>query len=231
MNPPRHYAEILLGAGRYQASLEQAEKSQAKIAAAAKKAEKERLAIERKEKAARDQQAKEVEEKAKKAAQGFNKLKNEALGFLAIFATASGLKAFAQDTIQTAASLGFMAGNLGMSTKDLDAWQAAAERAGGSAGGMTAQLKESASEIAKYKAGMGPSEGMQWFLRLGGDPAAFKDGNTYLLARSAILEKLFKANPANAVLMAANMGVSEDTFNLLKKGPDAVMALVAAQPR
>lgn len=218
-----------LDASNFSRGAKQAEDAQKKISDTSKKAEKERAEIDRKTKAARDQQAKDTEQKTKQAAQGFNKLKNEALGFLAIFATASGLKAFAQDTIQTAASLGFMAANLGMSTKDLDAWQAAAERAGGSAGGMTAQLKESASEIAKYKAGMGPSEGMQWFLRLGGDPAAFKDGNTYLLARSAILEKLFKANPANAVLMAANMGVSEDTFNLLKKGPDAVMALVAAQ--
>lgn len=218
-----------LDASNFSRGAKQAEDAQKKISDTSKKAEKERADIDRKTKAARDQQAKDTEQKTKQAAQGLNKLKNEALGFLAIFATASGLKAFAQDTIQTAASLGFMAANLGMSTKDLDAWQAAAERAGGSAGGMTAQLKESASEIAKYKAGMGPSEGMQWFLRLGGDPAAFKDGNTYLLARSAILEKLFKANPANAVLMAANMGVSEDTFNLLKKGPDAVMALVAAQ--
>ena len=220
-----------LDASNFSKGVEQAEKSQEKISAAAKKAEKERLEIEKKEKAARDQRAKEVDAGVKRTVQGFEKMRGEALGFFSALMGASSITGFLSNVIGTAAGLDRVSANLGMSAKDLSMWQLANERAGGSAEGMTAQLKESASEIAKYKSGMGPSEGMQWFLRLGGDPAAFKDGNTYLLERAELLKNIYKIDPTKAALMAANMGISEDSFNLLKNGKKGVGDLRQAQSR
>ncbi|NKI68964.1 hypothetical protein GN109_05990 [Collimonas pratensis] len=118
-----------------------------------------------------------------------------------------------------------------MSTEQITAWQRAAERAGGTSAGMTAQLKESAAEIARLKSGMGASEGMQWFFRMGGSADDLKDGNTYLLARSKIIAGIFKTDPTKAALMASQMGISEDQFNLIKQGPEAIQSLVSAQMR
>lgn len=172
--------------------------------------------------------AKDMEAKGKQAAQFFTKIRNEALTFFAVFTAGVGLKNFIADTITGTASLGRMSQNLGMSTQDLASWQKAAERAGGSAEGMTAQLRESASEVAKYKAGMA-GEGVQWFFRFGGNPDALKDGNTYLLARARIISDIYAKDPARAGVVAGQMGISDDQFNLIKQGPAAILKLVEAQ--
>lgn len=177
-----------------------------------------------------DRTAKELEQRGKQAAEFYTKIRNEALTLFAVLAVGGGLKSFITGTIHSAAMLGRMSENLGMSTRQLDAWQKAAERAGGSAEGITAQLRESQKEVAQYRMGL-PSDTVNWFLRLGGSPADLKDGNSYLLARAKILHALFVKDPARAGLAAQQMGISEDTFNLLKQGPAAVLALVAAQEK
>lgn len=174
--------------------------------------------------------AKDMEARGKQAALFFSKLRNEALGLLAVFTAGVGIKEFTTDTINSAANLGMMAKNLKTSTQELSAWQRANERAGGSAEGMVNQLKESNDEIAKRNRGIG-SESAQWFYRYGGDPAAMRDGNTFLLARSKIISDLYKKSPSDAMFAAKNMGIGEDTFNLIKQGPDAVLALVEAQKK
>lgn len=174
--------------------------------------------------------SKEMEAWGKNAAAGLSKLRNEALGLLAVFTAGVGIKNFVENTITSTASLGRMSENLSMSAKDLAMWQLANKNAGGSVEGMTAQLKEAASEVAKFKMGQS-SDSAQWFYRMGGDPAELKDGNTYLLARAKIVSDLFKKDPTRAATVAANMGISEDTFNLIKQGPDAIERLRLAQSR
>lgn len=172
--------------------------------------------------------AKEMEARGEQAAQFFSKLRNEALALLAVFTAGVGITKFTEQTITSAAHLGMMADNLGMSTEKLNSWQKAAERAGGTQAGITAQLKESAAESARFKMGM-TSESQQWFYRMGGDSAALKDGNSFLLERSRIISRMYQQDPTRAMSVAASMGISEDNFNLLKQGPDKVLALVEAQ--
>lgn len=174
--------------------------------------------------------AKEMEASGKVAAQYFSKLRNEALALLAVFTAGVGLKNFVENTVVGAASLGRMSQNLGISTERLSAWQRVAEDAGGTAEGMTAQLKESQKTIAQFKVGQS-SESLQWFFRMGGKTSDLKDGNTYLLARSKIIADIFKTDPGRAQLVASQMGIGEDQFNLLKQGPAAVQAQVAAMER
>lgn len=174
--------------------------------------------------------AKEMEARGEQASQFFKKIRNEALTMLAVFTAGMGLKQFTQNTINSAAALGQMSQNLGMSTQRLNAWQRAAERAGGSAEGIVSTLKESANEVAKFKMGQA-SDSTQWFFRLGGDPAALKDGNSYLLARAKIISDIYKTDPARAALVASQMGISDDQFNLIKQGPAAILKLVDAQEK
>lgn len=174
--------------------------------------------------------AKSIEAANKRAAESFQKVRNEVLELVAIFTAGMGIKNFTESTINSAASLGFMAKNLQMSTQDLSAWQRAAERAGGSAEGITSALQASQQEVAKFKLGQ-VSDSQQWFLRFGGSVKDLKDGNSYLLARSRIVAGLFKTDPGRARLVAQQMGIGDGEFNLLKQGPQAVLALVAAQQK
>ena len=174
--------------------------------------------------------AKEMEESGKIAAQYFSKIRNEALALLGVFTAGVGIKNFVENTIVGAASLGRLSQNLGISTERLSAWQRVAEDAGGTAEGMTAQLRESQKTIAQFRMGQS-SESLQWFFRMGGKTSDLKDGNTYLLARSKIIADIFKVDPGRAQLIASQMGISEDQFNLLKQGPAAVLAQVAAMEK
>jgi hypothetical protein len=174
--------------------------------------------------------AKEMQASGKVAAEFFSKIRNEALAMLAVFTAGVGIKNFVENTIVGAASLGRLSQNLGMSTERLSAWQRVAEDAGGTAEGMTAQLKESQKTISQFKVGQS-SESLQWFFRMGGKTTDLKDGNTYLLARSKIISDIFKVDPGRAQLVASQMGISEDQFNLLKQGPTAVQAQVAAMEK
>lgn len=185
--------------------------------------------IERRLSTERTRRNRDVEQANKRIADGVKRVRNEALALFTVFALGSGLKSFIGNTLNSAVQLGYLSTNLRMSTEDINAWQRASERAGGSREGIVRQLQESARDLAALRSGMGPSEGMQWFFRLGGSSADLKDGNTYLLARSKIIHELFQADPTKAALMAANMGISEEQFNLIKQGPAVILDLVDAQ--
>lgn len=169
-----------------------------------------------------------IEASGKQAAQFFAKLRNEALTFFAVFTAGTGIKDFISGTITGAAGLGRMAANLDMSTRELGAWQKAAERAGGTAEGITAQLKESQSEAAKYAMGIQPAN-IAAFAKYGGDQAAYKSGTALLMERARIISELYRSNPGRAAVAAQELGISEDTFNLIKQGPAAIRALIDAQ--
>ena len=172
---------------------------------------------------------KESEERAKKTVEGFKTVRNEVVKLATLFTAGMGFKSFVENTINGAASLGFLSANLRMTTEDISAWQHASERANGSASGMTAQFKESANTLAQLKLGFGASESLQSFFRFGGNSSDLKDGNAYLLARSKIVADMFAIDPGKAALMAREMGIVEDQFDLIKQGPEAIAKLVDAQ--
>ncbi len=139
-------------------------------------------------------------------------------------------KRFAADTITGAAGLGQMAENLGMSTERLSAWQMAAERAGGTAEAISAQLRESSGEVARFNRGSA-ADSLPAFFRNGGNVGDLKDGNTYLLARSRIIADLYQKDRAQAALAAQDMGISEGLFNLFKRGPDELERMLQVQEK
>lgn len=171
----------------------------------------------------------ELEIRGKQAAMFYTRLRNEALSFFAVLTIGSGLKNFIGDTVSGAASLGRLSANLGMSTRDLSAWQKASERAGGSADGITRGLQGAQRAVAQFKAGLG-SEETNWFFRYGGNADDLKDAETFLKAQADILQRLYTQSPDRAALAAGQMGIG-DNFDLLKRGRAGVDALVDAQRR
>lgn len=165
--------------------------------------------------------AREMDEKGKKAAQFFKRVRNEALALLAVFTAGMGLKSFVSSTVESTASLARMSDNLNMSAKDLAEWQLAAKNAGGSVEGITAQLKESADQVAKFKRGMA-AETLPAFFQFGGKTEDLKDGNTYLQARARIVAEIYKTDRARAALAANMMGLDAQQFNLYKEGPEGI---------
>lgn len=218
-----------LDASNFKKGTDDATKARKKLADQSTRTTAEQSAREKKLADEQAKRAKVLDDGAKRMAQGVAKVRNEALALFAVFTAGVGLKDFFSNTINNAAALGQQAANLSMSTEALSAWQQANELAGGSAAGMTAQLKESADAIAQYKLGQGLNGGMQKFLQYGGSDTAFKDGNTYLLARAKIISSMYKADPTKASLMAGQIGISE--FDLLKQTPDIIMAQVEAQKK
>lgn len=172
---------------------------------------------------------KEADARAKAMADGFRKVRNEALSLFALFTAGVGIKNFIANTVESAVQLGYLSQNLKVSIESLQAYGRAAERAGGTTEGAFAQLRESADSLAALRSGLGPNEGMQWFFRMGGSSDDLKDGNTYLMARSKIISEMFNRDPQRAMLISKQMGISEDQFNLIKQGPDAIRELVDAQ--
>lgn len=215
----------------FKRGMKDAEDAQDKLDKNTKRINKDREKAEQDTAKARERRQKQIDEQGKKTVDGYKKIRNELLAMGAVFTAGMGVKDFLVNTINSAANLGYLSQNLRMSTEDLTSWQRASERAGGSAEGIIAQLKESQDTLAQLKSGFGPNEGLQSFFRFGGNADEIKDGNTYLLARSRIIADMFKQDPAKAALVARQMGISEDQFNFLKQGPDAVMRLVRAQEK
>lgn len=193
---------------------------------------KEQAELEKKDKEAREKRGKDIEVKAKQAAQGFDKVRNQALALFSVFTAGVGIKSFIENAMSTAAGLDRMSANLGMSAKDLSMWQLANERAGGSVGGMTAQLKQASSDIAQFRMGLGLSESLQMSIRYGGiNPAEVKDANDLLMKQADALARINSRSPTEAMEAARRMGISEDTFNLLKQGSAAVEQQRLAQSK
>lgn len=214
---------------QFKRGMSDAEKERKRLADASTRGNRDRETQERT--LANNQQRRQRQHEAgtRSTIEGFRKVRNELLMLAAVFTAGVGVKDFISETINGAVNTGYLAANLKMTTKEITAYQRASERAGGSAGGMIAQLKESQETLAQFKSGMGANEGLQSFFRWGGDVNELKDGNSYLMDRARIVHDLFKVDPAKAALVAKSMGISEDQFNLIKQGPAAFKALVADQ--
>lgn len=216
---------------QFNATAKATKKTQQDLADQSKKADSERVKRANDINNVERRNAKEDQQRGKDSAETYRRMRSDALAFLGVFTAGVGLKNFITNTIDNAANLGYLSQNLSMTTEQITAYQRASERAGGSANGMTAQLRESADTLAQLRAGFGPSEGLQNFFRFGGSSSDLKDGNTYLMARARIVSDMFKTDPARAALMAKQMGIVEDQFNLIKQGPAAIQVLVAAQEK
>lgn len=173
--------------------------------------------------------AKEMEARGKQAAQFFGQIKSQVIGLFAVFTAGKGLSSFVSDVVAGDAAVGRLAKNVGMSTDSLSAWQGVAERAGGSAGGMSGSIQHISSEMQKLA--LTGSTDMIPFLTL-----AHVNLQKFLSTSTPMSEKLLelsdafqKLSPQKAQAIGTGMGLDQGTINVLMQGRTAVQALLAEQ--
>jgi hypothetical protein len=177
--------------------------------------------------------AKELELRGKQAGEFFSQIKNQALGMLAVFTAGKGLSSFVSDVVAGDAAVGRMATNIGMSTEDLSAWQGVAERAGGSAAGMSGSLKAMAQQMAQISISGTPGAQVLQSLAMGGiNISKYFDKATTSSQRMLMAADAFKGmDAARAQALGAGMGFDEGTVNVLMQGRQAVQALLTEQEK
>ena len=174
-----------------------------------------------------------MEQRGKQSEALFKGMKEEASGFLSIVAgafTTAKLAEFAKGNMLGAESLGYMAGNLGMATERLRAWQLAAEKNGGTAAGITGTLQQASMAVAADKRGQ-EFPGAHEFFAQGGLKEDLKSVESYMEALSRIVQKAYSVSPSMGMNVAGQLGISPESLNLMKQGPGAIQALLKEQEK
>lgn len=174
-----------------------------------------------------------MEQRGKQSEALFKGMKEEAGGFLSIVAgaiTTAKIAEFAKTNMLGAESLGYMAGNLGMATERLRAWQLAAEKNGGTAAGITGTLQQAAMAVAADKRGQ-PFPGAQEFFAQGGLKEDLQSVEAYMAALSRIVQRAYSVSPSMGMNVASQLGISPESLNLMKQGPGAIQALLKEQEK
>lgn len=180
---------------------------------------------------AQSDRAKELNARAKTAAESFAKIRNQALSLFAVFTAGKGVSSFTSDTISSTAALGRLAENTGVAESKLAALNLMAKNAGGSAEEMMGAVGRAAKVVADFQLGMRGEE-VASFFQWGGTNEGLQDTESYLLAVSDILKKAMEERGELAALsIAQRMGFGRNMFNVLKVGPEALSAQIAASEK
>lgn len=162
-----------------------------------------------------------------KLEQSLSVLQGRLLGIAGLFLGGMGIKAFTEHITKLTAATGYMATNLGVSTKELGAWQGIAGSVGASAGEITqgfASIRRNMADFqlhgesplnrfsaATHQSGNGPAVGLYEKNGEWRDPTAI----LLDMSRWAKAQK----SPAIASQGLATAGMSEGMVNLLMLGP------------
>lgn len=180
-----------------------------------------------------DRTAKELEAKGKQAAQFFSQIKNQVVGLFAVFTAGKGLSSFVSDVVSADAAVGRVAKNIGLSTEALSAWQGVAERAGGSASGITGTLRNISSQMQQIAlTGTPGAQVLQSLAMAGINVSKYFDKATSSSERLLMASDAFShMDAARAQALGAGMGFDEGTINVLMQGRQAIQALLAEQEK
>jgi hypothetical protein len=205
-----------------------ADKAQKDFVTKSKRSGKELSDLDSKAATQRAKNSKEMQAQGKQAVETFSKMRNQALSLLAVFTAGMGIVEFAKSTIFTTAALGRLSKNVGISVSDLAGWGIAAKETGGSAEGMMADINKASQALAHFRTGI-PDAGLNAYFQFGGgtEHGELKDTQSYLLAISDLLHTINATDPAKAQMAATAMGISYDSFNLMKQGSAALREKIA----
>lgn len=165
---------------------------------------------------------KEGVEVGRQSALQFSKFRLEVAALFTTLATGFGLKSFLRDIANTEASTGRLATNIGMSTGELNAWQEAATRNGGSADA-TGQSLLGLTQQFQQLALTGQSAVVPYFRALG---VSISDADGEMRPMADILldlsDKFKNMTPQRANAFGAALGLDQGTITLLRQGREAV---------
>jgi Transglycosylase SLT domain len=167
---------------------------------------------------------KQYEQYGKSGAEAFAQVRNEALRYLGVFLGAKAIKDFTQDTVQQGAALGRVAYNAGVSTNALSVWQKAVQLTGGSADAAGQSMFAMSQAITR--AGLlGDASVIPFFRSLG---VELIDANGKLKTADQLLIEIAdniqkgKISGSEASTILSQLGINQDTINLVERGGDAV---------
>lgn len=144
--------------------------------------------------------------------------------FFGAFASARALVDFAIDVVKTDAYLGRLAYSLDTTVSTLSKWRGAATLAGGSAKGITSTIEHLTDEIQNF-AITGQSTVIPYFRALGiatvDSRGKMRDMGDILLD---VADRIHGLDPARARAFLENMGIDQDTINILLQGKPALQA-------
>jgi hypothetical protein len=208
-----------LDASAFKKGNQEVQKTQKDFVALTKKGNKDLSELDSKAAAQRAKNAKEMQAQGKKAVETFVSMRNQALSLLAVFTAGMGILAFAKHTVFTTSALGRLSKNVDISTRELGGWSLAAREMGGSAEGMMSDINNVSQSLAKFRTGL-PDSGIQAFFQYGGGSGngELKDTKSYLFAMADLLSKINETDPAKAQMVANALGLSYESFNLMKQG-------------
>ena len=170
---------------------------------------------------------KDMEVFGKRASSMLSQVRNEALGLFLAFQGASSVKGFVTDLIAGDAATARLAGNIGMTTNALSAWQLAIQGVGGSATDADGALSAMAQALQSYK--LTGTTGHDADLRgLGVQLGDLKDPETALLKIAEAAERMSKVE-FNA--RAQRLGLSPAMITLLEQGRGSLEKLIEAKKR
>lgn len=178
-----------------------------------------------------DKTAKDMEANGKKAAEFFGQIKVQVLELFAVFTAGKGISSFVSDVVAGDAAVGRLATNVGMSTDSLSAWQGVAERAGGSAAGISGSIQNLSSQMQKM-ALTGQSDVIPFLAQAHINLQKFFDASAPMSDKLLDLSDAFsKMSAPRAQAIGAGMGLDQGTINVLMQGRAAVEAMLAEQAK
>ena len=205
------FVELLLDAKGYSKGADDAAKKSEKLESGLKDVEK---------------QSESTGEKLDNLTKGITKTLKGIAGLAAVIAAGTGLLRLADEARKANDELNFLSQNLGMSADNLKAWQGAAAALGGSAQGMTNDMKSLNKSMNDFVI-KGDTSLLPYFNTLGVSmvdaQGKIKDTDAVMLD---LADSISKMNREQAFALGHDLGFDEGTINTLLQGRDAMKQMV-----
>lgn len=157
---------------------------------------------------------------------GLGKVIKGIAGLATVIAAGTGLLRLAEEARKANDELNFLSQNLGMSAQNVKAWQGAAAAMGGSAQGMTNDMKNLNKSMNDFVV-KGDTSLLPYFNALG---VSMKDAQGKLKDTDAVMldlaDSMSKMNREQAFALGQDLGFDEGTINTLLQGRDAMKQMV-----
>jgi len=171
----------------------------------------------------------EMDAGIKQLANGYRAVRNELLAMVGVTLSMSGMRQFIEAITKSDAATGRLAGNLGIATQELSAYQNMAKRFGGSAEDMASSFR-TVNDIIQNLRLNGWDERLLPLQRAGLDTARFASASIDNAQRMKMLADLFsRISAQDAQFFGRQAGFSEDTINVLREAGTKLDDIVAKQ--
>ena len=214
--------ELGIDLSRFERQAKKAEQAQKKLEESGKKAEKAAQSSEKQHKKTAEQM-----DKLGKTASGLVRI----LGHLGIALGALGLLRLASDAAAANQQLENLSRNLGMSRKELQAWQGAATMAGGIEQGLTGYMQKLSGSMTRLVM-MGDTSMLPYFNALG---VSMLDSSGKARKLDDVMldlsDRFSKMDRVQAYNMGKMMGMDDGTVNVLMRGRSELERMAKAQEK